>query len=412
MKQPTSQKLGFTLIELIVSVALFLVAITIALLATVGTNGLVVRTDARSVIAEGGRVINDVLRRTVVNAPVGSVALLDKYSTNANYAGVQVKTYAWDQSQNVCQVVGRAVATTADNKETFTLDPAGTAMAVWIYPLDSGLHCPSLTTPTLYQNRLTDKEAVVRDFQAQFITVNCNGVAGCTTKQQLRYKFSLEVATASRGQSAETKRPSIEVDSSIPIGLINESIAGPDLITASIPHGASGQAYTAFAFSAVGGTPGYTWSLSGASLPSGMSLSSGGILSGTPCSSCSGTTDITFTVTDSGNPQRHDSRILSLVIDTASIPLTITTASPLPSGATGVAYSTTLSGTGGTPAYTWSLANGTTLPAGLTLGSSSGTISGTISAPTGVYSFTVRLADTASHITTKDFSLSVDKAVQ
>jgi len=409
MKPIKPKQSGFTLVELIVSVALFLVAITIALYATIGTNGLVIRTDARSVIAEGGRVINDVLRRTVVNAPVGSVSLLNKYSTTPNYAGVQVKTYAWDQNQNVCQIIGRAASSVTDNKESFTLDPAGTAMAIWVYPLDSGLHCPSLTTPTLYQNRLTDKDAIVQDFQTQFITVTCQpGVANCTTKQQLRYKFILQVATAGRGKSAETKRPSIEVDSSIPIGLINESIAGPDLITASLPHGVAGQTYSLFAFIAVGGTPNYTWSSSGGSLPSGMSFNANGVLSGTPCSSCAGTTNLTYTVKDSSNPQRQDSRILTLVID-ATPALTITTTSPLPAGITNTPYTTTLAGSGGAPAYVWSLASGSTLPGALQLNSSSGTISGNLSVAVGVYTFTIQLSDSDNHTTTKNFSLRVEE---
>jgi hypothetical protein len=46
-------------------------------------------------------------------------------------------------------------------------------------------------------------------------------------------------------------------------------------------------------------------------------------------------------------------------------PLSVTTTS-LPSGQTTVAYSATLSATGGTPPYSWSVKTGT-LPAGLSL---------------------------------------------
>jgi len=41
---------GFTLIELIVSVALLLSALSIALFAVVGTSGLIQKTDARGVV--------------------------------------------------------------------------------------------------------------------------------------------------------------------------------------------------------------------------------------------------------------------------------------------------------------------------------------------------------------------------
>ena len=60
-----------------------------------------------------------------------------------------------------------------------------------------------------------------------------------------------------------------------------------------------------------------------------------------------------------------------------STPLSITTTS-LSQGQTGVAYSATLSATGGTSPYSWSIKSGN-LPAGLSL-SSAGAISGTPSA--------------------------------
>jgi hypothetical protein len=57
--------------------------------------------------------------------------------------------------------------------------------------------------------------------------------------------------------------------------------------------------------------------------------------------------------------------------------LAITTASPLPSGVTNTAYSTTVVAQGGTSPYSWSA---TGLPSGLSINSSSGVISGTPSA--------------------------------
>jgi Domain of unknown function (DUF4082)/Bacterial Ig-like domain (group 2)/Putative Ig domain len=76
-------------------------------------------------------------------------------------------------------------------------------------------------------------------------------------------------------------------------------------------------------------------------------------------------------------------------------PLTITTTA-LPAATTGVAYSATLTATGGTPPYTWSIASGT-LPAGLTL-TAAGVISGTPTA-TGTSSFTVKVTAGAQSVT-------------
>src|SRR5262249_32916549 len=77
-------------------------------------------------------------------------------------------------------------------------------------------------------------------------------------------------------------------------------------------------------------------------------------------------------------------------------PLTITT-SALPSATVGVAYTATLTATGGTPPYTWALASGT-LPAGLTLTPSTGAITGTPTAARTAH-FTVRVTPGAQNVT-------------
>jgi hypothetical protein len=67
--------------------------------------------------------------------------------------------------------------------------------------------------------------------------------------------------------------------------------------TASLPAGVSGASYTPFQLTASGGGQPYAWTASG--LPSGMSLSPAGMLSGTPASS--GSSQISFTVTDAAS---------------------------------------------------------------------------------------------------------------
>lgn len=83
---------------------------------------------------------------------------------------------------------------------------------------------------------------------------------------------------------------------------------------------------------------------------------------------------------------------------------TITTTS-LPNGTVGTAYSQTVSATGGTPAYTWSISAGS-LPPPLTINASSGVISGT---PTtaGTYSFTVKVTDSNSQTATQALSIVI-----
>jgi len=88
-------------------------------------------------------------------------------------------------------------------------------------------------------------------------------------------------------------------------------------------------------------------------------------------------------------------------------PLYITTASPLPQGMAGAAYSQTLAASGGTPPYTWSVASGT-LPAGLAL-SAAGAISGTPLLP-GASTFSVTVTDSAATPLTATQSVSLTVA--
>src|SRR5437016_2991124 len=84
------------------------------------------------------------------------------------------------------------------------------------------------------------------------------------------------------------------------------------------------------------------------------------------------------------------------------------TTSQLPSGILSKSYGATLSASGGTTPYAWSLASGS-LPAGLTL-SSAGTISGTPTSA-GSFPFTVQVTDTASHSASANLSVNVGNPV-
>ena len=84
--------------------------------------------------------------------------------------------------------------------------------------------------------------------------------------------------------------------------------------------------------------------------------------------------------------------------------LTITTAA-MAGGTIGTAYGQTISATGGTPPYAWSLASGS-LPPGLALSPSSGAVVGT-PATAGTYSFTVRVTNNVAATTTKALSIVI-----
>ncbi len=164
--------------------------------------------------------------------------------------------------------------------------------------------------------------------------------------------------------------------------------------------GSDGAAIQPITLTASGGSGSYTWSPV-SSLPPGLSLSSGGVISGTPTSASNYSFEVQ--VQDSSSPAQTATSTFSMTITTATLGVTTAT---LPGGTVGGSYSATVAASGGTPPYTWALATGSTLPAGLSLTPSNGLISGVPSAA-GSTSFTVQVTDSASPVDTATAKLSI-----
>ena len=153
------------------------------------------------------------------------------------------------------------------------------------------------------------------------------------------------------------------------------------ITTASLAGGQVAVAYSQ-TLQASEGTGNYSWSVSGGSLPAGLTLSSSGQISGTP--SLLGTANFSVKVTDTASGSA--TRALSITIAAA-----LTSGGcPPATGIAGQAYSATLSASGGTPPYVWTIAGGQ-LPSGLAL-STSGQISGTPSTA-GNFNFGIKVSD-------------------
>ena len=148
--------------------------------------------------------------------------------------------------------------------------------------------------------------------------------------------------------------------------------------------------------SATGGMPPYTWLVTGGSLPQGLTLSSAGLLAGTPTTP--GSYSFSVRVTDS----QSNSATATLNIGVLQ-PLKITTTT-LPSGSVGVNYGIQLTGSGGYSSYSWSLISGS-LPPGLSL-TSGGNLDGIPSA-IGTYSFSIQLTDGATAPVSQSFSIII-----
>lgn len=174
------------------------------------------------------------------------------------------------------------------------------------------------------------------------------------------------------------------------------------ITTTSLPGGTVGVAY-AQTLAATGGQAPYAWSVSTGALPAGLVLgSSTGAITGTP------TTAGSFNVTIGVSDALGGVSTKAYTITIAAAPAVTT--SSLPNGEVGAAYAATLTGSGGTPPYTWTLAAGSLpLPPGLALAGSGG-IAGTPTS-SGTFGFTVQLTDAGSVTATRALQIAVIPAV-
>jgi hypothetical protein len=179
------------------------------------------------------------------------------------------------------------------------------------------------------------------------------------------------------------------------------TVVGQDvaITTTSLPDGTTGTAYSQ-QLAKTGGAG--TWTIKTGSLPAGVTLSSSGLLAGTPTVSGDFGFTATFTETSSGV---SDNQPLLLHVSAVGAP--VITSTELPDGTVGAAYSANLTATGGGAHGHWYVSYGF-LPAGITLDGTTGHLSGT---PTtaGDSAFIVTY-DTDTTDNTKVLSIHVDPA--
>lgn len=169
---------------------------------------------------------------------------------------------------------------------------------------------------------------------------------------------------------------------------------------AALPTGAVGVPYSQ-TLAATGGRAPYTWRSLISALPPGLSLSTAGVLAGTPANV--GTYFLNLEVRDADG--RTATRNFAVTFSPAAPTLTLTSSRTLPGAAAGAPYSVTLQASGGQAPYTWILAGGT-LPGGMSMNPSSGVLSGTPAAA-GNFNFRIQVRDAAGRTAEDAFSLAV-----
>jgi Leucine-rich repeat (LRR) protein len=182
----------------------------------------------------------------------------------------------------------------------------------------------------------------------------------------------------------------------------------PNIVTTFLSAGKGGEEYIQ-QLQAEGGHGSYTWAIASGSLPPGIKLDSEtGLISGIPDTYVIIKDKkylVRFSVTDEMGGKTK-SKSLSLKI---SVPLTITTASPLANGDIGIKYRQSLKAIGGSGNYKWSLADNSTLPNGFSL-SKNGVISGKAN-KSGTNTFIV-IVNNGTYIVQKEFSLTINESLK
>ncbi|MGH3136082.1 MAG: Ig domain-containing protein [Gaiellaceae bacterium] len=211
-----------------------------------------------------------------------------------------------------------------------------------------------------------------------------------------------DLTAAQGGPSWCEREDRSEREFSIPID------PGLAIINSSLKPATSGQPYTETLVAKqvvslnplTGSDVQATWSLQSGALPPGITLSTSGVLSGTPASEGS----YAFVV-KAQNVSPVDTETYTLTVRQPVVVKSPFAPVQRPTAEVGIRFGKTVTATGGSGTYTWSLSSGA-LPSGLALNASKGTLSGTPQAA-GNFAFGLSATDAEGRVATVNAFLTV-----
>ena len=214
------------------------------------------------------------------------------------------------------------------------------------------------------------------------ITLASNGTLSGTPSAGGSFNFTVSVTDSSGGSGpvSATSGPLL-----LTVNAPTITITPPTLPTVS-----AGVAYNQN-LTAAGGSGTYTYAVTAGALPPGVTLSTAGVISGTP--TAAGSFPLTITATDSSGGSGPYTGSQPYTLNVTAPSLTLTPPAGSLSGTAGAPLNVPFSAGNGTAPYTFDISAGA-LPNGVTL-SPTGTLSGS---PTesGLFTFSVRVTDSTT----------------